>query len=429
MIGHTNSALPFPFLGGLATAPRSFIEDTARRSVLALLARIRHGSITVIERGERHVLGAMDGAPSVTITVHDPRAYRAVLFGGSVGAAEAYMEGLWVSDDLPGTMRVLARNIETLDAMERGPVRLAQRAGQQLSRIARRNTRRGSRKNIARHYDLSNEFFRLFLDESMTYSSAVFEQSDATLEEAQLAKLERVCKTLDLRPGDHLLEIGTGWGALAIHAARVYGCRVTTTTISGEQHRMASERVRAAELSGRVDVMLRDYRDLEGRYDKLVSIEMIEAVGHEYLGDFFRVCSDRLAPHGTMFLQAITIADQHHDKHRASVDFIKEYIFPGSCLPSVTSMVTAATRHTDLRLSGLSDLTPSYARTLCMWRERFLANVDRVRSEGFDERFVRMWEYYLAYCEGGFLERYLGCVHALFTKSGARASPTRSGAP
>jgi cyclopropane-fatty-acyl-phospholipid synthase len=429
MIGHRNSALPLPSRGALATVPLSFLEDTARRSVFALLAGIRHGSITIVERGERHVVAAAGDAPSVTITVKDPRAYRAVLLGGSVGAAEAYIEGLWECDDLAGTMRVLARNIDTLDAMESGPIRLARRAGQHLSLLARKNTRRGSKRNIAQHYDLSNEFFRLFLDESMTYSSAVFERGDETLGEAQLAKLERVCRTLELGPADHLLEIGTGWGALAIHAAKVHGCRVTTTTISAAQHRLATERVRAAGLSGKVTVLLRDYRDLDGRYDKLVSIEMIEAVGHEYLGDYFRACSDRLAPHGAMLLQAITIADQHHDKHRTSSDFIKDHIFPGSCLPSITSMVTAATRRTDLRLFALSDLTPSYARTLRMWRERFLANVDLVRREGFDERFVRMWEYYLAYCEGGFEERYLGCVHALFTKPGARMASAGSRSP
>ena len=250
------------------------------------------------------------------------------------------------------------------------------------------------------------------------YSSALLED-DVSLADAQVAKLERICKRLDLRPSDHLLEIGTGWGALAIHAARNYGCRVTTTTISAEQHRLATERVRAAGLEGQVEVLLRDYRDLEGQFDKLVSVEMVEAVGHEFLEGFFRVCSERLAPHGVMLLQAITLADQHHEQHLSSVDFIKQYIFPGSTIPSITSMLGASTRATDLRLRGLDDLTPHYARTLRVWRERFLARADDVRRLGFDERFIRMWEYYLAYCEGGFAARYLGCVHMLLAKPDA----------
>jgi cyclopropane-fatty-acyl-phospholipid synthase len=343
----------------------------------------------------------------------------------ALGAGEAYMKGHWTCDDLPSLARILVRNVSTLDAMETGPARLARRAAERVTAIARRNTRGGSRRNIAQHYDLSNDFFRLFLDESMMYSSAFYEREDASLEEAQIAKLDRVCRKLDLKAGDHLLEIGTGWGALAIHAARVYGCRVTTTTISAEQHRLSSERVVAAGLEDRIEVLLRDYRDIEGQYDKLVSIEMIEAVGHEYLDDYFRVCGERLAPDGVMLLQAITIADQHQEKHRASVDFIKAYIFPGSCLPSVTSMVSSATRSSDLRLADLEDLTPSYARTLRVWRDRFMGRVEDVRRLGFGPDFIRMWEYYLAYCEGGFEEGYLGCVHAAFTKPAAGRGQAR----
>jgi len=410
----------------LADAPRSLFDDAIRGSVFGLLARLGRGSVTVVEGGERFAFGRPGEGPSATITVRHKAAYRAMLFGGSVGAGEAYMKGHWTCDDLASLARILARNIGTLDAMEGGPARLARRAGERITAFARRNTRAGSRRNIAQHYDLSNDFFRLFLDESMTYSSALFERDGASLEEAQIAKLDRICKKLDLQPRDHLLEIGSGWGALAIHAARLYGCRVTTTTISAEQHRLATERVHAAGLEDRVEVLLRDYRDLEGRFDKLVSVEMIEAVGHESLDEYFRVCSDRLAPDGVMLLQAITIADQHHRKHRASVDFIKEYIFPGSCLPSVTSMVSSATRGTDLRLSDLEDLTPSYARTLRIWRDRFMDRLDDVRRLGFGDAFIRMWEYYLAYCEGGFEERYLGCVHLVFTKPDSRLAPLRA---
>jgi cyclopropane-fatty-acyl-phospholipid synthase len=406
----------------LEAPPPSFLDTLSRRSLHALFGKITRGCLVLVDGADLRVFGRREDPLTTTVTVHDPSVYRAILLGGSVGAGEAYMKGQWSCDDLAALARILTRNIDALDAMDSGAARLASRAGALVTAAARRNTRAGSRRNIARHYDLSNEFFRLFLDDSMMYSSAIFEWEDTSLGDAQRAKLDRICQKLDLQPEDHLLEIGTGWGGLAIHAAGNYGCRVTTTTISREQHRLATERVQAAGLADRVEVLLRDYRDLEGTYDKLVSIEMIEAVGHEYLDSFFGACSARLAPHGVMLLQAITIADQHHERHRASVDFIKEYIFPGSCIPSVTSMVTSVTRATDLRLSNLEDLTPHYARTLRMWRERFLAEVEAVRGLGFDDAFIRMWEYYLAYCEGGFQERYLGCLHLTFTKPDARGA-------
>lgn len=408
---------------------RRSVGELLRRSLFSLFGRITRGSIVVVDGDERFSFGTPGASLAVTINVVDPAAYRAILFGGSLGAGEAYMKGLWTCDDLVVLARILARNIDTLDAMEGGAAQVVRSVGDVFAVATRRNTRAGSRRNIAHHYDLSNELFALFLDESMTYSSAIFERADATLGDAQIAKLERICQRLDLKPTDHLLEIGTGWGALAIHASREYGCRVTTATISREQHRLATERVRAAGLENEVDVLLSDYRDLRGQYSKLVSVEMIEAVGHEYMDDYFRACSALLAPEGMMLLQAITIADQHHEKHRKSVDFIKEYIFPGSCIPSVTSIVTSTTRATDLRLSNLEDLTPHYARTLKVWRERFLARLSDVRRLGFDASFVRMWEYYLAYCEGGFEERYLGCVHMLLSKPLARRETVSCGLP
>jgi len=399
---------------------QSVVDACARKTAFALFERLERGTILVVDGDERFAFGGPGDAPCATVTVRDPATYRAILSGGSVGAGEAYVKGQWTCDDLPTLARIFARNLEILETMDTGVMRLLRHVRELFIAATRRNTRSGSRRNIARHYDLSNDLFSLFLDDSMMYSSAIFERDDATLGEAQMAKLERICQRLELKPGDRLLEIGTGWGALAIHAARACGCHVTTTTVSEEQHRLASKRAREAGLEDKVEVLLRDYRDLEGQYDKLVSIEMIEAVGHEYLGDYFRACSERLVPSGMMLLQAITIADQHYEQHRRSVDFIKEHIFPGSCIPSVTSMVTATTRATDLRLSHLEDLTPHYARTLRYWRERFLGRRKQVRRLGFDEEFVRMWEYYLAYCEGGFEERYLGCVHMLFTKPEAR---------
>jgi cyclopropane-fatty-acyl-phospholipid synthase len=409
------------------STPRRIIDEFSRQSVLALLERVTRGVIVLVDGDDCFEFGQVGpDALAVTLTVVDRAAYSAILFGGSAGAGEAYIQRLWTCDDLVVLARILCWNKEALDAMDRGTARLARRWGNVLSNGARRNTRAGSRRNIASHYDLSNEFFALFLDDSMTYSSAIFSREDSSLEEAQVAKLDRVCQLLDLGPRDHLLEIGTGWGALAIHAARRYGCRVTTTTISEKQHELATLRVRAAGLDGRIDLLLRDYRDLRGQYNKLVSIEMIEAVGHEYMDEYFRVSSDLLTPDGVMLLQAITIADRHHEQHRATVDFIKEFIFPGSCLPSVTSMVTSATRASDLRLFHLEDLSPHYARTLRTWRERFLGRTSEVRRLGFDESFGRMWEYYLASCEGGFAERYLGCVHMLFTKPDSRHAPNAS---
>jgi len=410
----------------LASRPASLdtfgrmVDGLARRRVHAVLAQLSRGQLTLVDAAGSVTFGRADDGLAVTVEVRDPGVYRSIIFGGSVSSGEAYMAGAIACSDLVGLARILTRNIDVLDAMDSGVAGLLRGVREAVLGTAGNNTRNASRRNIAYHYDLSNDFFRLFLDDSMTYSSAIFERDDASLAEAQRTKLDRICQRLDLRPGERLLEIGTGWGALAIHAAKHYGCHVTTTTISPAQHRFASERVHAEGLDDRVTVLQRDYRDLVGRFDKLVSIEMVEAVGHRHLDDYLRACSDRLNPQGRMLLQAITISDQHHARHRESVDFIKAYIFPGSCIPSVTSLVTSATRATDLRLAQLDDLTPHYARTLRCWRERFLGSVNEVRRLGFDDAFVRMWEFYLAYCEGGFEERYLGCVHMLFNKPQAR---------
>jgi cyclopropane-fatty-acyl-phospholipid synthase len=298
-----------------------------------------------------------------------------------------------------------------------------------LIHLLRANTLRGSKRNITAHYDLNNDFFAQFLDETMMYSCAIFERENASLKEASVAKLDRMCRKLALTPEDHVLEIGTGWGSFAIHAAQQYGCRVTTTTISQEQHELAQSRVHAAGVGERVTVLLKDYRKLEGHYQKIASIEMIEAVGWEYLDGFFRKCSELLTSDGTMALQAITMADQEHERSKRSVDFIKRYIFPGGCVLSVTAMVDALTRATDMRLVHLEDITPHYAKTLRMWRERFYANLDKVRGLGFDERFVRMWEFYLAYCEGGFMERLIGDVQMVLAKPAWRQTPILGSLP
>ena len=364
----------------------------------------------------------------IRLYVHDPRFYRQIAFRGSLGAAEAYVDGLWSADQPAQLVQLFVRNRAVLQGANGALSRIA-RGFEAVAGLRFVNTRRGSRRNIHAHYDLGNEFFREFLDPTMTYSSAVFERQDASLEQAQVAKLDRLCKMLRLQPNEHLLEIGTGWGSMAIHAASRFGCRVTTTTISEEQHALATERVRAAGLQDRVRVLFEDYRDLTGVYDKLVSVEMIEAVGAAHLDEYLRVCSDRLATNGAMALQAITIEDQDFDRAARAVDFIKRYVFPGCFIPSVTAILRSATRSTDLRLRYSEDFGPDYAKTLRIWRDRFLAREAAVSELGYDERFRRLWDWYLCYCEGAFQERYLGVNHMLFTKphhqGTVRAVPSR----
>jgi len=387
----------------------SLLDRVARDGLLRRLDRITYGRLALDGR----VFGNGTG-PSVTLHVKDSRFFRATALGGSLGAAEAYLNGWWETDDLVGLVQVMVKNRDTLQGLERGLARLA-RPFRSLAHALRRNSRRGSRRNIAAHYDLGNEFFQLFLDDTLAYSCGIFEPPGASLHDASVAKFDRICRVLELSPKDHLLEIGTGWGGFAMHAAREYGCRVTTITISAQQELLANRRIAAAGLSPRITVLNRDYRDLDGTYDKLASIEMIEAVGHQFLNGFFRVCAEHLKPGGRFALQAITIQDHLYHSALHEVDFIKAYIFPGSFIPSRAALAEAAGR-TDLRLADQHDLTPHYAETLKHWRRNFLARRQEVMALGFDERFVRLWEFYFAYCEGGFRERVLGDVQLLYEK-------------
>ena len=393
------------------------LDRVARRAILALLKRMEYGSISLVENDERHQFGERSGRFPIhaVITVHHPQFYTRILFGGSIGAAEAYMEGLWSADDLTTVMRILALNQKAFESMEKGLARLTAPINK-FYHYVRKNTKGGSRKNIMAHYDLGNDFYALFLDETMTYSCGIFENKRSTLNQASEAKYDRICRKLRLKAEDRVVEIGTGWGGFALHAARNYGVHVTTTTISGEQHQFAQNRIREAGLENQIALLKKDYRELDGKFDKLVSIEMIEAVGHHYLKAFFRTCSRLLKDDGLMALQAITIRDQIFDRHKRSVDFIKRYIFPGSCIPSITAISSAVARATDLRLVHLEDITPHYARTLHEWRRRFFCNIDRIRALGFSDTFIRMWEYYLCYCEGGFSERYIGDVQIIMAK-------------
>lgn len=408
--------------------PPRRLESLGRAVVERALAEVTTGAITLVDPTARRPHRATAHAgPAVTVHIHDPAFYTAAAFGGSVGIAESYIEGHWTADDLPALIEIITASIAAMDSLE-GPVAALLAPLARAAYWLERNTRAGSKRNIVAHYDLGNEFFALFLDPTMSYSSAVFEGGADTLEQAQIEKIDRACRKLDLSPADHLLEIGAGWGALAVHAASRYGCRVTTTTISDEQHRFASRRVREAGLQDRVTVLQQDYRDLTGRFDKLVSIEMVEAVGAERYGDYFDVCSRRLKPDGAALIQAIVIRDQYFDRAARRRDFLKKYIFPGSCLPSLAAMLQAVDARTDLRTWHIEDLAPHYATTLRLWREAFLARLDDVRAQGFDDRFIRMWEYYLAYCEGAYRARHVGVVQWLLTKPACRIRPAGAAA-
>lgn len=395
------------------------VDAFLRRRLLAVLAPLREGGLRVRDPLGEVILGDRAGALQATVTISDMAFYRKVAAQGSVGAGESYIHGDWHCDDLVALVRLLVRNRDLLDGMERGPARIGGWLLRGWNRL-RRNSREGSRRNIAAHYDLGNDFFALFLSPDLMYSSAVFSDAGDSLETASRRKLDRICQQLQLQPGDRVVEIGTGWGGFALHAAQHYGCHVTTTTISAEQHALAAKRVAEAGLQERVTLLMQDYRDLQGQFDKLVSIEMIEAIGAEYLDTYMATLQRLLKPDGVALLQAITIEDQRYEQARRSVDYIKRFVFPGSFIPSINAILAAKTRACDLQLIAQQDFGHSYALTLRAWRQRFLAQLPAVRAQGFDDRFCRLWEFYLAYCEGGFLERSIGVSHLLLARPGYR---------
>ncbi len=385
------------------------------------LKKIQHGRLRLIEGEVEDVFGKItpEGPFDVTIRVQNSRFYSDVVLAGTLGSGEAYINGHWQCDNLTDLVRLMVFNRDLMNDVDSGWSRVSAPLFKFVHWL-NRNDKSGAQRNIAAHYDLGNEFFALFLDETMAYSCGIFPNQHASLLQASTAKFDAVCSKLDLKPGQRLLEIGTGWGGLAIHAAQHYGCHVTTTTISREQYEFSKERIARAGLNDQVTLLLEDYRDLRGKYDALASIEMIEAVGHEYLDTYFRQCSQLLNPNGAMLLQAISIQDQFYHQARRSVDFIKRFIFPGSFIPSVGVILASVARVTDMKVYHLEDIGPHYARTLKLWRERFAARLGDVRSLGYPDTFIRMWEFYLSYCEGGFEERQLGNVQMLLTKPRSR---------
>ena len=402
-------------------AKMGILDKLARRVMRQRLADIRGGEITLRDADQTSRLGqALD--LSVVCDVRRPRFFRQSVLGGTLSIAQSYVDGDWDCDDLTSLFRIFVRNIQTTNRLDASLSRLAA-IGHRVFHWGRHNSRLGSRRNISDHYDLGNDFFRLWLDESLAYSSGIFLTPHSTLKDASLEKFDRICRKLDLKANDHVLEIGGGWGGFAIHAARHYHCHVTTTTISNDQYVVAKERIENAHLSHRITLLKQDYRDLTGQFDKLVSVEMVEAVGHQYLDRYFRKCSGLLHSEGSLLLQAIVMPESRHREYLRSVDFIQRYIFPGGCLPSVTSLMESLGRTSDLRLVHLEEFAPHYAETLRHWRRAFHEQRSDVRELGYSEEFIRLWNYYLCYCEALFEERHISVMQLQFDKQQCRQDP------
>ena len=402
--------------------PASFfnMDDLSRRAVHAVLGKLAVGSLVLEEEGQiTHFGNSEDNSVAAVINIKNPAVFLSVFRDGSTGAGEAYMQGYWETPDLLEVIRLFVLNMNTLQEMEKQQPLLRRVVGKVFHAL-RSNSPEGSRRNIAAHYDLSNDFFSLFLDSSMAYSAGIFKKEDDTLQDASFNKFQHICERLQLKSEDHLLEIGAGWGGLAVYAARNYGCRVTTTTISHEQYQHACKWVEEEGLQNLITVLEKDYRELEGCYDKLVSVEMIEAVGVKYYDEYFSACNRLLKKDGLMLIQGITISDQRFEESVQSIDFIKRYIFPGGQLPSNSVIAEKVARKTDMQIIGLEDITMDYARTLKAWRTRFWDQIDEVRNLGTDDVFIRMWDYYLCFCEGGFRERVIHTAQYLIAKPGFR---------
>jgi cyclopropane-fatty-acyl-phospholipid synthase len=397
-------------------------SSLARTLIHKHLTQLDNAGLTIVEKnGDTLFFGDRQAELQANIQIKNQNFYYRMLKGGSIAAAESYMDGEWDSSNLTNLVRVIARNTESLDRIEE---RLSwfNHISNKLFHSKRKNNLTTAKRNIAAHYDIGNDLYSSFLDSEMLYSSAIYHSGDESLEQAQIHKMQRLCEKLKLNADDHLLEIGTGWGALAIYAAKHYGCKVTTTTISEEQFELAKTRIEQAGLSDKITLVKQDYRKLQGQFDKIVSVEMIEAVGEQYLSTFIQQCQSLLKPNGLMMLQLITIADHRYDSYRNSVDFIQRYIFPGGFLPSVSQLLSLTAKHSDFVVRDLYDMGLDYARTLADWHQRFNQQTDQLATRGYDERFMRMWRFYLSYCEGGFMERTISAVQLLFGRAEFRGA-------
>ncbi|CAH9065240.1 hypothetical protein PSECIP111951_03591 [Pseudoalteromonas holothuriae] len=395
--------------------PLSWSEKLFSKLVFSAFDSIETGHLTVLMAQQRHEFGQRGSELSCTITIVDSAMFKLFALGGSTGAGEAYIEGYWRCSNLTALIEIFAQNQAQLDAFER---KFAFVTGfvNKLKHVKNKNSKHGSKKNIVAHYDIGNDLYSSFLSDEMLYSSAVYPTADSTLEQAQQHKLKTICHQIDLQPNDTVIEIGTGWGAFAIYAAQNFGCHVTTTTISDEQYEYVSNKIRTLDLEDKVTLLKKDYRDLEGRYDKLVSIEMIEAVGHDYLPSFFKKCDSLLKDDGAMLIQAITIACQRYAHYLKQSDFIQQYIFPGGCLPSITELNKQICANTSMVVHNISDIGLHYARTLNDWYMRFKQAWPQLDHNKFDQRFYRLWEFYLCYCEGAFKQRATSTIHLVARK-------------
>ena len=403
----------------IALTSSTYWQRLAKKQLLNVLKKIDDVGINLSDPEGSYFFGNKQASLQADINVNDLSFYTRIIMGGSIAAGETWSEGLWQSSNLCNVIRAFARCEKTLDELEKKTAWLSFPLTK-IRQFLSRNSLSGSRSNISAHYDLGNDMYQVFLDPLMQYSSAIFAKPGDSLEQAQINKLNTICETLQLTDKDHLLEIGTGWGGLAFYAAKHYGCKVTTTTISKEQFELAKQRIKDAQLEDKVTLVLKDYRELNGQYDKIVSIEMIEAVGHEYLSTYFKTISQLLKPNGQCLIQSITIADQRYDHYRKNIDFIQRYIFPGGCLPSISRITEQLAQHTDMTLTQLNNYGHHYAKTLQHWDKRFKTESTQLKQLGYDDYFQRLWEFYFAYCEGGFLEGGIDLVHIHASKPGAR---------
>lgn len=395
--------------------PKSKLDKLAKSFFIKFCEQFKEGRLILEDGREHYEFGDLNSELKATVKVHSHSFYSCVFSHGENGLAEAYIKGYWSCSDLSKVLLIGIKNNEVVSQISSWKSKLFSMIFK-LDHFRNRNSKEGSKKNILSHYDLGNSFFKEFLDPTMTYSCGIFKSEKTTMEEASIHKIDLLCLKLDLEPGDHLLEIGTGWGAFAIHAAKNYGCKVTTTTISESQYIHALAKIKEESLSEKITVLKQDYRELKGQYDKLVSVEMIEAVGHEYMDIYFKTCSDLLKPNGLMAIQAITIKDQNYHFARKNIDFIKRYIFPGSCIPSNEIMIKHLANQTDMVLRDFQDIGLDYARTLKLWQKSFNENAQKIKAMGLSDAFIRLWNYYFSYCEAGFLERHISANQMVFAK-------------